>query len=187
LGTAPLFSTASTVAFDLTLSLNPTIRKESTEDISGIRTVVQGAFGRPGEADLVDALRRAGALVLSVVATLDHSIVGHVAFNPVTIHAQDSVSSALALAPVAVTPGFQRRGIGSALILWSLDECLRMGHRVVIVLGEAAYYGRFGFMPASPFGIKCPFPAPPEAFMVLELSPGISLPMPGHRSLPPGV
>ena len=156
----------------LILSLKPNIRIESTEDISGIRSVVQSAFERPGEADLVDALRRAGALVLSVVATVDNRIVGHVAFSPVTIHAQDSVSLALALAPVAVTPTFQRRGVGSALIRGSLDECLRMGHRVVIVLGEAAYYGRFGFTPASRFGIGCPFPAPPEAFMVLELSPG---------------
>ena len=152
--------------------MKPTIRKESTEDISGIRTVVLGAFGQPAEADLVDALRRAGALVLSVVATLDQRVVGHVAFSSVTLHAPDSVSTALALAPVAVAPDLQKQGIGSALIRWSLDKCLRMGHSVVIVLGEPAYYGRFGFTPASRFGIECPFPAPPEAFMVLELSPG---------------
>jgi putative acetyltransferase len=66
----------------------------------------------------------------------------------------------------------QRRGIGSALIRWSLDECLRMGHGVAIALGEADYYSRFGFAPVSRFGIKCPFLAPLEAFMVLELSPG---------------
>ena len=73
---------------------------------------------------------------------------------------------------MAVTPDWQRRGIGAALIGWSLNECRRLGHGVVIVLGEPAYYRRFGFMPASQFGIECPFPAPPEAFMLLELSPG---------------
>jgi len=161
------------------MSLNPEIRKESAGDIPGIRSVVESAFGRPGEADLVDALRRAGVLVLSAVATVDRRIVGHVAYSPVTIHGQESISPALALAPVAVDPGFQKRGLGSALIRWSLAECRRMEHRRVIVLGEPAYYGRFGFTPASRFGIACPFPAPPEAFMVLELSPGAASPCRG--------
>lgn len=147
----------------------PSIRKESAEDISGIRTVVHAAFGRPGEADLVDGLRRSGALTFSAVAAIGSRIVGHVAFSPVTI---DGRHSALALAPVAVAPDLQRQGIGSALIRWSLEQCRLLRHRVVIVLGEPGYYRRFGFTSASDFAIKCPFGVQPGAFMVLELSPG---------------
>lgn len=110
----------------------PTIRKEAAEDIPGIHAVVRAAFARPGEADLVDALRRAGALTLSAVAVGGGRIVGHVAFSPVTIDEH----SALALAPVAVAPDSQRQGIGAALIRWGLDECRRLGHGIVIVVGE---------------------------------------------------
>ena len=145
--------------------MTPTIRTETIEDISGIYAVVRAAFARPGEAELVGALRRANALVVSAVATVGSRIVGHVAFSPVRIDDY----SALALAPVAVEPEFQRQGIGAALIRWGLDECRRLGYGIVIVLGEPTYYGRFGFTSASQFGIDCPFPVPSEAFMVLEL------------------
>lgn len=147
----------------------PVIRHETDADIAGIRSVVQAAFGRPGEAGLVDALRRAGALALSSVAAIGEQIVGHVAFSPITIGGR---RPALALAPLAVAPDWQRQGIGSALVRCGLDACRRAGHEIVIVLGAPAFYGRFGFMPASEAGIECPFPAPPGAFMVLELSPG---------------
>jgi len=147
----------------------PAIRKETAEDIPSIRAVVHAAFGTAGEAGLVDGLRRSGALTLSAVAVVGSRVVGHVAFSPVTI---GGPHLALALAPVAVAPDCQRQGIGSALIRWSLEECRRLEHGVVIVVGEPAYYPRFGFTPAAPFGIQCPFPVPPEAFMVLELSPG---------------
>ncbi len=149
----------------------PSIRKECVADIPGIWAVVQAAFGRSGEADLVDALRRADALVLSAVASTGDRIVGHSAFSPVTIHSETSVSAALALAPVAVTPDCQRQGIGTALVRWALRECRQLGHDVVVVLGDPAYYHRFGFTSASLFGIACPFPAPPESFMVRELAP----------------
>ena len=86
----------------------------------------------------------------------------HVALTPVTI---DDEHLALALAPVAVEPDWQRQGIGDALIRYALDECRRLGHGIVIVLGEPNYYHRFGFTPASDFGIECPFPVPSEAFM----------------------
>ena len=147
----------------------PAIRKETAEDIQSIRAIVHAAFGAVGEANLVDGLRRSGALTLSVVAVVGSRIVGHVAFSPVTIAGPHL---ALALAPMAVAPDCQRRGIGSALIRWSLEECRRLQCGVVIVVGEPTYYSRFGFTPASPFGIECPFPVPPEAFMVLELSHG---------------
>lgn len=146
-----------------------TIRRETPEDIPGIRAVVEAAFRQPGEANLVDGLRRSNALTLSAVAVIGGGVVGHVAFSPITISGRES---ALALAPVAVAPDCQRQGIGTALIRWSLEECRQLGHRLVIVVGEPAYYRRFGFAPASPFDLECPFPVPPEAFMLLELSPG---------------
>ena len=147
----------------------PLIRKERAEDISGVDAVVRAAFGRPEEASLVEALRRAGAITVSAVAVLDSRIVGYVAFSPVTINDEHS---ALALAPVAVAPDFQRQGIGTAVIRWALEECRRLRHGIVIVLGEPNYYCRFGFRPASEFGIECLLPVPSEAFMLLELSPG---------------
>lgn len=147
----------------------PTVRKETVEDIPNIRAVVHAAFGTASEADLVDGLRRSGALTLSAVANIGSRVVGHVAFSPVTI---GGLQPALALAPMAVAPDCQRQGIGSALIRWSLEECRQLGHGVVILVGEPAYYARFGFTPAAPLGIECPFPIPPEVFMVLELSPG---------------
>lgn len=146
-----------------------TIRDEADSDAASIRAVVEAAFGRPGEADLVDALRRAGTLTLSTVAIIGNRIVGHVAFSPIIIGGRHP---ALALAPVAVAPDCQRQGIGSALIRSGLDECRKSGHGIVLVLGAPAYYGRFGFTPASGFGIACPFPAPLADFMLLELTPG---------------
>ena len=120
-------------------------------------TLPMPAAGDPGK---VDALTADHA---------DHAMLGHIAFSPVTIGGQHP---ALALAPVAVAPDCQRQGIGSSLIRWSLEQCRQLGHGAVIVLGGPAYYSRFGFAPASRFGIECPFSVPPEEFMVLEFGPG---------------
>ncbi|HEY3835105.1 MAG TPA: N-acetyltransferase [Bryobacteraceae bacterium] len=146
-----------------------TFRQETPEDAPGIWKVVQAAFERQGEADLVDGLRRSGALLLSAVAVNDRGIAGHVAFSRITV---GESHEALALAPVAVAPDWQRLGIGSLLIRWALGECRQMGHGVVVVLGAPIFYQRFGFLPAARFGIECPFPVTPEHFMVLELQPG---------------
>jgi putative acetyltransferase len=120
----------------------------------------------------VDALRAAGGLSISAVAEEDGRVVGHIAFSPVSIENSRESFPALALAPMAVHPEWQRQGIGSALVRWSLDECRREGHQLVIVLGHAEYYPRFGFVPARPLGILCPFDVPDEVFRLLELQPG---------------
>jgi putative acetyltransferase len=151
------------------VSSTPIIRLETVEDIPGIRNVIRAAFGRSGESDLVEGLRRSGALIVSAVALSDGRVVGHVAFSGVTVGRS---GRAVGLAPVAVTPNCQGNGVGSALIRWGLEECGRLGHKVVIVLGDPGYYGRFGFATASRFGIECPFSVPAEEFMVLELSVG---------------
>lgn len=148
-------------------------RRELPGDVAAILKVEAAAFGRANEADLVDALTSAGALSLSAVAEVHAEMVGHIAFSPVSIDGVTSICSALALAPMAVHPDWQRNGVGSALLRWSLDECRRDGHQLVIVVGHPDYYPRFGFVPASPLGIRCPFEVPSEAFKLLELAPGV--------------
>ena len=78
----------------------------------------------------------------------------------------------MGLAPMAVLPGRQRQGIGSELVRAGLDECRRLGFGAIVVLGHAEYYPRFGFVPASKFGLKSEYDVPDDVFMALELIPG---------------
>ncbi|MDA0734233.1 MAG: N-acetyltransferase [Chloroflexi bacterium] len=145
------------------------IREETPEDAADIRRVNERAFGQPNEADLVDALRRRGAVTLSLVATEDSRIVGHILFSPVTIESAGAGSPAIALGPMAVLPEYQNRGIGSQLVEAGLKMCRDAGHKLVIVLGHPNFYPRFGFIPAKSLGITCPFDVPDEVFMVKVL------------------
>ncbi len=85
---------------------------------------------------------------------------------------QGEVYPVLGLAPVAVLPEYQRLGIGAGLVRRGLEDCRRMGHNVVVLVGHPSYYPRFGFLPAGPLGLELPIPVPEEAFMALELTPG---------------
>jgi putative acetyltransferase len=123
------------------------IREERPGDAPRIHEVVAAAFagaehasGR--EAELVDALRAAGALVLSLVAELDGAIGGHIAFSAVAI---GDAGGWLGLGPLAVAPEQQRRGIGAALVHAGLERLRARGARGCVLVGEPAYYGRFGF------------------------------------------
>jgi putative acetyltransferase len=146
------------------------VRVEQPGDAVGIRETNELAFESPLEAGLVDALRSAKDY-LSLVATLDEQVVGHILFTPVTL--EPSVDLRIAgLAPMAVRPEHQRRGVGGKLIRAGLDECRRSGYSAVVVLGHPEYYPRFGFVPAHTFGLTCEFPSPPEAFMAIELDAG---------------
>ena len=149
------------------------IRLETPEDIDPIRYVNEQAFGRAVEAAIVDKLRNRNALALSLVATIDSEVVGHITFSKVTIVSEDSSFEAITLATIAVLPAYQRKGIGSQLVNAGLEECRRLGQEIVVVLGHPDYYPRFGFIPARPKGIKCEFEAPDEAWMILELNEGI--------------
>ncbi|MBU3029920.1 GNAT family N-acetyltransferase [Paracoccus marinaquae] len=119
----------------------PAIRAETATDHAAIDALLQAAFEGPDEARLVRLLRDQGDLSLSLVAHAAGTILGHVALSPI-----GGDRPALALAPVAVTPRAQRLGIGSALIR---DAIARSGGLPIVVLGDPAYYGRFGFAPAD--------------------------------------
>lgn len=149
-----------------------TIRAETSKDIAAIRHVLEMAFGQASEARLVEALRQVDALITSLVAVEKEQIVGHIAFSAVFIESLHATANAVALAPLAVLPTHQRRGIGGELVRRGLTQCRRAGHRVVLVLGEPAFYQRFGFIKASLHGICCPFDVPDDAFMAAELFPG---------------
>ena len=151
-----------------------TIRPETAEDYAAIREVNLLAFGQEVEPRLVEALRRLPDFIpeLSLVAVEAGQVVGHILFSPIVIETKDGSVPALTLAPLAVRPEFQNQGVGSALVRRGLEECERLGHRIVVVVGHPPYYPRFGFSPARARGLEAPFPVPDEAFLVLELVPG---------------
>jgi putative acetyltransferase len=147
------------------------IRAEKTPDAGGIRAVHLAAFApRSNEADLVDALRRAGQATVSLVAITEGRLVGHILFSPISMAAAPS-GRGLGLAPLAVLPAFQRQMIGTQLALRGLEVCRAAGFDFAVVLGDPAYYTRFGFRPASEFGLTSEYGAGPE-FMAAELQPG---------------
>lgn len=149
-----------------------TIRPEIPEDRASIHYVNQEAFGRNQEADLVDKLRKRGVLTVSLVAVQETTIVGHIAFSPVEIASEKSSFGALTLAPIAVPPPHQNKGIGSQLVTAGLQECLRLGHEIIVLAGHPNYYPRFGFIRAYAKGIECEFEVPDEAWMIAELKQG---------------
>jgi len=149
------------------------IRREHPGDEAAVHRVNERAFDGPDEASIVNALRANGGVVLSLVADLDGTVVGHILFSPVRIDPEGTLVSVVALAPMAVTPEHQRRGVGGRLVREGLDLLRAAGHGAVVLVGHPEYYPRFGFTPASRFGLRCEFPeVPDEAFMAMELSPG---------------
>jgi len=150
------------------------IRPELPGDLAAIYTVHASAFPTDAEARLVDALRAACHLSVSLVAVDSGRVVGHIAFSPVSV---PGAADGLGLAPLAVTPDRQRIGIGGRLIREGLAASDAAGVPFVVVLGHPDYYSRFGFRRAAEVGLGNEYQAD-EAFMVLELEPG-SLPVGG--------
>lgn len=147
------------------------IRPEETADAPMVRAVNEAAFESSEEADIVDALRKREKSLVSLVAEADGEVVGHIVFSPVTVSANPGVLL-MGLGPMSVLPNHQQKGIGSALVREGLDRCLSIGCSAVVVLGHPDYYPRFGFVPASRYGISSEYDAPDEAFMIIELRPG---------------
>ena len=144
-------------------------RQEKPGDQLSIRCVNEQGFGTSEEADLVDALREANAIIMSMVALDGEDIIAHILFTEVFVKQADTQFTALGLGPMAVLPTHQRKGIGTQLLKIALDKCRRLDYDFVVVLGHPEFYSKFGFSPAKPHGISCEVNAPDEAFMVLEL------------------
>ena len=154
--------------------MNIIIRQETEKDYKLSETVVEKAFKNAEHTDhkehlLVAKLRKSDAFIpeLSLVAELDGEIVGHIMLTKLLIENEGSNYDSLALAPVSVVPEHQNKGVGSELISESLKIAKEIGFKSVIVLGHDKYYPRFGFKPASTWGIKAPFDVPDEVFMAL--------------------
>ena len=146
------------------------IRPERRQDIEAVHAINLAAFQAPGEAKAVDTLRAAGLATLSLVAEQAGKPVGHILFSPVTLNG--APTALLGLAPMAVHPDHQNRGIGSLLVPAGLAACRELGVPAVVVLGHPAYYPRFGFKPAPPLGLQFAGLPDCEAFFVIELTPG---------------
>jgi putative acetyltransferase len=195
------------------------VRPEEPGDAAAIRRVNQSAFDGYAEADLVDALRTAGAITLSMVAVIgaeviggeevgdlgeaevstwggegagwgDDSaadgeqaawgsrltggeVVGHALVSPVTVTTETGEAPLLGLGPVAVLPADQGQGIGTLLVETCLEQLRESRHAGIVVAGLPGYYPRFGFIPASRWGLRWEFDVPDEVFMALELTPGL--------------
>lgn len=150
------------------------IRAETPADHDAVREITRAAFGREPEAKLVDLARaKLGDTAISLVAEqAGNGLGGHILLSPATIERTDGREPAqgMALGPVSVDPAVQRTGIGSALCRSALSCAQARGAPFVIVLGHPAYYPRFGFVPAAPLGIACPYEGIPDgAFMIARL------------------
>jgi putative acetyltransferase len=160
------------------------IRPETPVDLDAIRHVNRLAFGQDDEAQLVDALRRGGYVQLSLVAEQAGQVVGHILFSDLPILTDTGEVPALALAPMAVLPEFQRQGIGSALVRRGLEVCKEQGHRIVIVVGHPHFYPRFGFSSKQAIHLVSPFSGE-DSFMAVALVPGALDNVAGRVQYPP--
>ncbi len=150
----------------------PLIRPEQPGDFETVDALLLATFGREAEARLVHRLRASDKITSALVAEENARILGHVVLSKIVVDSEAGEVAALALAPLAVEPAFQRLGIGSALVSAGLERCRLNRHPRVLVLGDPSYYARFGFVPAERFGLKHPIPSPADAFMAIELEPG---------------
>lgn len=153
-----------------TLNMHMTIRNEQSQDIEAISRLTEAAFRNEEysshtEHFIVNALRRTGQLSISLVAAEHDEILGHVAISPVSI--SSGVTGWYGLGPISVRPDRQGKGIGSALMRAALQQLRQQGVAGCVVLGDPAYYGRFGFK-AHP-GLELP-DVPPEYFQALSFT-----------------
>ena len=156
-------------------------RPELPDDTIAITDLIATAFGRPAEAQLVSRLRAAQALTVSVVAEAAGQLVAHAALSPVEIDGQAGAGRWLGLAPVAVLPGWQRRGIGTALV----QAACACAAPAIFVLGGSRWYGRLGFEEAAPLGWPASTTSPPRRSASAAPALGLSCRRPGRCAITP--
>lgn len=148
------------------------VRSERAADREQVFALQATAFGRSDEAELVGTLRATAHPQVSLVASLDEELVGHIFFSPVSIESSVPSPPCAALGPVGVLPARQSCGVGSALIRAGLDRCVELGWQAVFLVGDPAFYARFGFVLAAPRGLRYVSHAFDPAFQVVELRRG---------------
>ena len=152
------------------------IRSENFSDLEDITKLNDLAFEGPQEGKIITAVRKNCTDIFSFVAITDDKIVGHILFSPSILESATKNIPGMGLAPMAVLPEFQNKGIGSKLALYGINKIKNTGCSFIIVLGHENFYPRFGFEPASKYGIKCQWDGvPDQAFMILILNKKIKL------------
>ena len=150
-----------------------TVRNESPGDHEAVHAVTVAAFaasefGHNGEAEIVERIRSSNDSHVSLVAVDGDEVIGHILFSPATIQTADGVLEGMGLGPMSVEPGRQRQGIGKVLIeagIQQLNSC-----PFIMVFGHADYYPRFGFVPASEYGIRHAFEGMPQELFFIRWS-----------------
>ncbi len=150
------------------------VRAETPEDFSAIDVVNLSAFEGEAEAQLIAELRKSPSFIpdLSLVAELNGRIVGHVVLTRVKLVSDQGESEILALGPMSVVPSQSHRGIGSELIDAAVARARPLCYNAIVVAGHPDYYLRFGFRPASDWGLSCNLPIPEDALTAMELVEG---------------
>lgn len=148
------------------------IRQETFDDYKEVYELITEAFATAEHADgteqdLVAALRKGNAFLpeLSLVAEVDKKIVGHILFTKAKLND----TTVLVLAPLSISPQYQKQGIGTALIMEGHKIARELGYAYSLVLGSAAFYPRVGYVPAQQIGIEVPEGIPAENFMAMKL------------------
>lgn len=157
--------------------MNITIRQETPKDYDSVTYIIENAFRFEHFSDhqeqfLVQRLREAPDFVpeLSMVAEVEGKVVGHILLSKININSEKASFGSLALAPVAVFPAYQGKGIGSKLIKAAHDKAKALGFTSIVLLGHDTYYPRFGYEPTSAYGIEFPFDIPEKYCMVKALT-----------------
>ncbi|MBI5623296.1 MAG: N-acetyltransferase [Elusimicrobia bacterium] len=161
------------------------VRKEQPEDIPAIRELTTAAFKESAEADIVDNIRKHHKDALSLVATRDEKVVGHILFSPVIIECGKKKVKGMALGPMAVAPEEQRKGIGTELVRAGISRMRGRSIPYVVLVGHPDFYPRFGFERASRRGITCKWDVPDDVFMILILHDPTMLGVTGQAQFVP--
>jgi len=146
------------------------VRKEKPSDYKSIRKINDLAFGQAQEGRVIDKIREIDQSAISLVAEYNDEVVGHIFFSSAQIDGHPEITKGMGLAPMAVLPKFQRLGIGGKLINEGIHIIKNNSTPFIIVLGHPEYYPKFGFEPASKYGLTCQWnDISDDAFMVMIL------------------